>query len=1047
MRNANLSGWAVRHPAFILFMIIGLLIGGTAAFLQLGRSEDPDFTIKTVLVTAAWPGASAQEMTEQVADRIEKRLQELPFFSHVVSYSTPGFVAIEANFRDNTPPGQVPQLLYLARKKVDDVRPQLPPGVIGPSVNDEFGDTDSILYMLTADGAGYAEKKRVAEALKRALLRVPNVVKVNIHGVQDERIFVEFSQTRLAALGISIQAVLDGLSRQNAVTAAGAIDTTAQRVPLRVSGALGGEQAVAETPIEANGRTFRLGDIATVSRGTEDPPRFLIRQRGDQAIGIGLVMQKGGNIITLGKAVDEAVARFERDLPIGFTLEKIADQPKVVDKAIWEFEKVFLEALAIVLAVSFIALGWRSGIVVALSVPLVLAATFIAMLVFGIDLHRISLGALIIALGLLVDDAIIAVEMMIVKMEEGWDRMRAAAYAWTSTAFPMLTGTLIMGAGFIPVGFANSATAEFTNAIFWVVAIALGASWLVAVIFVPYLGVKLLPARAGHDGHGQYQTRGYRVLRACIRWCVDHRLVVVLVTLVTFVASVVLFTRVPQQFFPLSERTELFVQLRLPEGTAIGVTSETARRAETLLAKDPDVGSYTTYVGAGSPRFWLGLNPAQPNSAYAEIVIVSADVPARERIKARIEAAVNEGALNEARVRVDRFNFGPPVGFPVQFRVYGPDAQATRLAAEKVRDVMRENRDVREPHLAWNELTPSLKVEVDEERARALGFNPQDVANALQSFLSGVPVTAVRDGTERVEVVARAIATERNDLGRIGDLTLMSRTGLPVPVAQLAKLEQAHEDAIIFRRNREIFIAVRGDPRDGVQAAEISTALKPRIDALLPSLPPGTRIEMAGTLEESAKGNDAINAMMPIMVAAMLFLIMVQVQSLSRLGLVFSTAPLGIIGAAWALTLTGAPFGFVALLGLIALAGMIMRNTIVLVDQIEQDVAAGAVLQDAIVEATVRRARPVVLTALAAVLAMIPISTSAFWGPMAITIGGGLLVATVLTILFLPALYALAFRKRLKAQPLHVTGSEVDGHGSDNSDALALHPPARPAAG
>jgi multidrug efflux pump subunit AcrB len=1017
MRGFNLSDWAVRHPAFILFLIIGLMIGGTAAFLQLGRSEDPNFTIKTVVVTAAWPGATAIEMTEQVADRIEKELQELPSFDNVLTQASPGFVAMEATFRDDTPPGKVPDLLYLARKKVDDVRPQLPQGVVGVSVNDEFGDTDSILFMLTADGASFAEKKRVAEALKRVLLRVPDVVKVNLHGVQDERVFVEFSPTRLAALGVPVQAFVESVARSNAVTSAGSVDTGASRVPLRVSGALGGAQAVAETPVEANGRTFRLGDIATVTRGYEDPARFLVRQRGDEAIGIGLVMQQGGNILTLGAAVDEAVAGFLRDLPVGFTLEKIADQPRIVDEAIWEFEKVFLEALAIVLAVSFVALGWRSGIVVALSVPLVLAATFIIMLVLGIDLHRISLGALIIALGLLVDDAIIAIEMMIVKMEEGWDRMRAAAYAWTSTAFPMLTGTLIMAAGFIPVGFASSATAEFTNAIFWVVAIALLVSWVVAVMFVPYLGVKLLPAKVGH-GHGDpYQGRAYRALRATVRFCVRFRLLVVLATLVVFVGSVVLFTRVPQQFFPLSERTELFVQIRMPEGTAIGVTSQVARKAEGLLARDAEVGNFTTYVGAGSPRFWLGLNPAQPNPAYAEIVVTSADVASRERIKARIEAAVAEGALNEARVRVERFTFGPPVGFPVQFRVFGPGPAETRALAERVRDIMRDNPDARDPHLAWNELTPSLHVSVDEDRARALGFNPQDVAITLQTFLSGVPVTTIRDGTERVEVVARAVAAERSDLGRIGDLTLTSRSGAPVPITQLARLESRHENAILWRRNRELFIAVRADARDGVQPAVVSAAIRPAIDTLLATLPPGHRVETGGTVEESDKGNAAINAMMPLMVAAMLFLIMMQVQSLPRLALVFSTAPLGIIGAAWALTLTGAPFGFVALLGLIALAGMIMRNTIVLVDQIEHDVTEGATLADAIVEATVRRARPVILTALAAVLAMIPIATSAFWGPMAITIGGGLLVATALTILFLPALYALAFRKRLHVKP------------------------------
>ncbi|AUC95235.1 MULTISPECIES: efflux RND transporter permease subunit [Bradyrhizobium] len=1017
MKRFNLSAWAVSHPTLVLFLMIILGAAGFFSYEKLGRAEDPFFTVKVVNVSVMWPGATSQEMQMQVADPIEKKLQELPFFDKVQTYSKPGFTAMQVSFKDSTSPKDVPYLFYLLRKKLVDVQGELPSGILGPVVNDEFSDVDSILYMMTGDGADYAQLKKVAEGFRQRLLKVPGVTKIDLYGTQDERIFVEFSHAKLATLGITPQALFDSLAKQNNVTPAGTVETSSQRVPLRVTGALDGVKAVAETPVESNGRVFRLGDIATVSHGYVDPPTFKVRQEGKPALGIGVVTAKGANILELGKEVQKATAEFLKAVPQGVDIQQIADQPKVVEHAVGEFVHSFVEALAIVLFVSFVALGWRTGIVVALSVPLVLGIVFIVMNAMSLDLHRITLGALIIALGLLVDDAIIAVEMMVVKMEQGWDRMKAASFAWESTAFPMLTGTLVTAAGFLPIGFANSAVGEYAGGIFWIVAIALVASWFVAVIFTPYIGVKLLPnikVHQNHDPHAIYETRMYRGLRSVVQWCVDHRIKVVVATVGVFVASIIGFGHVQQQFFPLSERPELFLQLRLPEGTAFNVTEKAVKQAEGLLKDDQDIQTYTSYVGQGSPRFWLGLNPQLPNEAFAEIVILAKNVEARERVKAKIEQAAADGALNQARVRVDRFNFGPPVGFPVQFRVIGPDANKVRDIAYQVREVMRQNKNVKDVQLDWNEQSPYLKLVVDQDRARALGLTPQDVSQALAMLISGAPVTTIRDGIEKVGVVARAVQSERLDLGRVGDLTITSRNGVAVPLQQIAKIEYAHEEPILWRRNRDMAITVRSDVVDGVQAPDVTNQISPKLKDIQDHLEPAYRIEPGGAFEESAKGNASIFILFPVMVMVMLTLLMIQLQSFSRLTLVFLTAPLGIVGASLGLNVANQPFGFVALLGLIALAGMIMRNTVILVDQIESDVASGLTRREAIVEATVRRARPVVLTALAAILAMIPLSRSAFWGPMAITIMGGLFVATFLTLLYLPGLYALWFRKTLE---------------------------------
>src|ERR1700752_205749 len=832
MKRFNLSAWAVSHPALVLFLMIVLGAAGFFSYQKLGRAEDPFFTVKVVNVSVLWPGATAQEMQTQVADPIEKKFQELPYFEKVQTYSKPGFTALQVTFKDSTPPKDVPYLFYLLRKKLVAVQGQLTDNLLGTVFNDEFSDVDSILYMMTGDGADYAQLKKAAEGMRQRLLKVPGVTKVNLYGAQDERIFVEFSHAKLATLGITTQALFDSLAKQNNIVPAGTVETSAQRVPLRVTGALDGAKAVAETPVESNGRVFRLGDIATVTHGYVDPPSFVVRQEGKPAIGIGVVTAKGANILELGKNVEAATSDFMKAVPQGIEVEQIADQPKVVEHAVGEFVHSFIEALAIELFVSFVALGWRTGIVVAMSVPLVLAIVFIIMSAMSIDLHRITLCALIIALGLLVDDAIIAVEMMVVKMEQGWDRIKAASFAWESTAFPMLTGTLVTATGFLPIGFANSAVGEYAGSIFWVVAIALVASWFVAVIFTPYIGVRLLPnikLHQNHDPHAIYETRIYKTLRSVIQWCVNHRVKTVLATVGVFVASIVAFGHVQQQFFPLSERPELFLQLRLPEGTAFNVTEKAVKEAETLLKDDKDIGTYTAYVGQGSPRFWLGLNPQLPNEAFAEIVIVSKDVEARARIKGRIGRGVADGALAEARVRVDRFNCGPPVGYPVQFRVIGPDTHKVREIAYQVRDVMRANDQVVDPHLDWNEQAPYLKLVVDQDRVRALGLTPQDISKSLSMLISGAKITTVRDGIEKVEVVARAVPSERLDLAHIGDLTITSRNGVAVPLQQIAKIEYSHEEPILWRRNRDIAITVRSDVKDGVQAPDVTNQIWPRL--------------------------------------------------------------------------------------------------------------------------------------------------------------------------------------------------------------------------
>lgn len=1020
MKHFNLSEWAITHRALVLFMILLIGAAGLFSYYKLGRAEDPSFTIKVMNIQVGWPGATAPELQTQVVDKIEKKLQELPYLDRVTSFTQPGTAFIQVNLSDTTPPRKVKELWYQARKKVSDIRADLPAGITGPNFNDEFGDVYSALYMMTADGMSLADIKRIGEDIRQRLLRVPGVNKVDLIGVQPEKMFIEFSHAKLATLGITPQQIFDSVARQNAVTAGGSVDTSADRIHLRVTGAFSGTDAIAAVPVQVDGRVFRLGDIATVKRGYEDPPSFLVREGGRPALGIGVSMQEGGNILALGDDLKLAMKGITAELPVGIEITQVADQPHIVGDSVGEFLKTFVEALGIVLLVSFLTLGWRTGIVVALSVPLVLAIVFIVMYAGGLDLHRITLGALIIALGLLVDDAIIAIEMMVVKMEQGFDRAQAATFAWTSTAFPMLTGTVVTAAGFLPVGFANSSTGEYAGGIFWVVGLALIASWFVAVLFTPYLGLKLLPdfakhaaaRRAQHDPEAIYDTRIYRALRGVIERCLRWRKTVVALTVLMFVTAIAAFGLVQQQFFPTSTRTELFFEMRLPEGTAIGVTNAAAKKAENLLTGDPDIVTYTSYVGQGAPRFWLGLNPVLPNTNFAQIVIVTKDLQARERVKARLEKALADGVLQEARTRVDRFVFGPPVGYPVQFRVTGADPLKVRAIADDVRKVMASSPKLIDPHLDWGEQAKSIKLEVDQDRARALGLTPQDVAQTLQTLLSGLTVTQYREGIESIDVVARAVSAERLDLERLSSLTIATRNGVVVPLSQIARIKYQYEEPILWRRNRDLVLTVRGDIVDGVQAPDVSNAVESQLQPIKDALPYGYRIETGGAIEESAKANASLAAVFPVMAVVMLAVLMIQLQSFSRLALVFATAPLGIIGGTGALLIANRPFGFVALLGMIALAGMIMRNTVILVDQIDHDIAAGHGRYRAIIDATVRRARPVVLTALAAILGMIPLAGSVFWGPMAITIMGGLFVATILTLLVVPALYALWFRVR-----------------------------------
>lgn len=1019
MKELNLSKWAVTHQAMVLFMILAILVAGVFSYTQLGRSEDPNFNVPVLTAVVVWPGASAQEVQDQVMNRMERRLRELNGFDYVKTFSRQGYGAISLRMKGGLPKQQLTDAWYQARKKIGDSRQEFPDGVRGPYFNDEYNDVYMSLYAVQGDGLSMAELLEYAEKIKVDLQSVPTLSKVDILGKQAEKVYVELSTKRLAALGMTPQEVMDALARQNLMSPSGSVDTRSDRVLARVDGALHNASDVAKVSIEAGGRLVQLSDIATVRAGYEDPPSFVIRHNAQPVLVIATTMTPNANILKVGKAADERMAEIQARLPVGISVEKYADQPKVVEESVWEFERSFLEALAIVLAVSFLSLGRRAGIVVAAAVPLVLGIVLFVMYLAGWNLDRISLGSLIIALGLLVDDAIIAVEMMVLKLEQGWDRFEAAIFAYTSTAFPMLTGTMVTVAGFMPVGFARSMAGEYAGGIFWVVGVALIASWFVAVIFTPYLGIKLLPASMANSAHADpYDKPIYHRLSKWVDWCVTHRWKVLLATGTLFLLAGAGMSLVQQQFFPTASRPELMVELRMQEGASFEATQEQVKLFEKVLAQDSDAQHFTVYTGSGTPRFYLSMEPELPNPGYAQFVIMTSGIEAREALRTRLlDYFAKDEAQPLVRGRVLRLEFGPPVGFPVQFRVIGPDPDTVRGIAYRVRDIVGGSPLVRDTQLNWNERVRSQRIHVDQDKARLLGLSSADVSATLQTVLSGAPVTQIRRGEDLIDVVVRADTHERKTLESLGDINLFSRTGAVVPLSQIARIESTFEEPVLWRWSRNMAITVRSDLADGVQGPYATEKIWPSLQPVLDSLPNGYRIEKGGAIEEADKSNLALLAIFPAMLLVMLTFLMMQLHSFSRMFMVFMTAPLGLIGVVPSLLVFNAPFGFVALLGVIALGGMIMRNSVILVDQIEQDIAAGTQAWQAIVDATVRRTRPVVLTAAAAVLAMIPLTRSVFWGPMAIAIMGGLIVATALTLGFVPALYATWFKVQ---RPAHL---------------------------
>ena len=1014
----NLSAWALRNRQIVLFLMMLLAVVGTLSYTKLGQSEDPPFTFKAMVIKTNWPGATAQEVSRQVTERIEKKLMETGEYERIVSFSRPGESQVTFIARDSMHSVEIPELWYQVRKKVSDIRQTLPPGIQGPFFNDEFGTTFGNIYALTGEGFDYAVLKDYADRIQIQLQRVKDVGKVELLGVQDEKIWIELSNLKLATLGLPLAAVQQALEEQNALSNAGFFETGSERLQLRVSGNFQSVEQIQQFPIRVGDRTFRIGDVADVRRGFNDPPAPRMRFMAEDAIGLAVAMKDGGDILVLGKALEAEFERIQNNLPAGMQLRKVSDQPAAVKTGVGEFVRVLVEALAIVLLVSFFSLGVRTGMVVALSIPLVLAMTFACMYYLGIGLHKISLGALVLALGLLVDDAIIAVEMMAIKMEQGFDRIKAASYAWTSTAFPMLTGTLITAAGFLPIATAQSGTGEYTRSIFQVVTIALLASWVAAVLFVPYLGEKLLPdlakIHAAKHGAGQpdpYATPFYQRVRRLVEWCVRRRKTVITLTLMLFVASVVLFRFVPQQFFPASGRLELMVDLKLAEGASLSNTTDEVKRLEAMLKERAGIENYVAYVGTGSPRFYLPLDQQLPAASFAQFVVLANTIEERETLRTWLIETLNQ-QFPTLRSRVTRLENGPPVGYPVQFRVTGEHIEEVRALARKVAAKVRENPHVVNVHLDWEEPSKVVYLNIDQDRARALGVSTANLSKFLQSSLTGSTVSQYREDNELIEILLRGTVHERTELSRLSSLAVPTDNGRSVALSQVATLEYGFEEGIIWHRNRLPNVTVRADIYGKEQPATLVKQILPTLEPIRAELPDGYLLDVGGTVEDSTRGQDSVKAGVPLFIVVVLTLLMVQLRSFSRTAMVFLTAPLGLIGVTLFLMVFRQPFGFVAMLGTIALSGMIMRNSVILVDQIEQDIRAGLKPWQAIIEATVRRFRPIVLTALAAVLAMIPLSRSVFFGPMAVAIMGGLIVATALTLLFLPALYAAWFRIR-----------------------------------
>jgi multidrug efflux pump len=1025
MKN-NLSNWALNHQNFVLYTIFLVMALGVFGYTKLGQAEDPPFTFKVMLVQVQWPGASAVEMEQQVVNRIEKVLLESPFVQDVRSYSQPESANILVLADDSTPSSNMPDMFYQVRKRIADIQYTLPQGVLGPFFNDEFGDTFGNIYALTSDGFSMAQMRDAADKIRKELLRVPNVAKVLLIGEQAERLYIELSQEKAANLGMTLAQLQSALVRQNSMVAAGQFDTRHDRIIVYSSGRFNNPDDVRNMPLKVDDETLRLGDIATISRGYVDPEANKIRYMGQTALGLGVSMRAGGDIIQLGKDLDSALERVQNQLPVGMDLHRVNDQPTAVKSSISEFLKVVAEAVIIVLAVSFISLGMRAGTVVALSIPLVLAGTFFTMYLFDVGLHKISLGALILALGLLVDDAIIAIEMMSLKMEEGWDRLRAASFAYQTTAFPMLTGTFVTVAGFLPIATAQSSVGEYTISIFQVVGLSLILSWFAAVIIVPYLGFHLLkegahdpdaPPKRGffaalgriQQGFARRFSNGFKHL---IKVCVRFPVTVILLTLLTFAGSLYLFQFVQQQFFPSATRLELLVDLKLAEGSSIQATQREVEKVEAFLnTQDEHIDNYVSYVGTGSPRFYLPLDQQLPNSSFAQFVITTKNIPHREALREKLIPVIDSAQFSNVRGRVLRLENGPPVGYPVQFRVSGDDLWTLRELAEQVAMTMRDNPYLRNVHLDWNELRKTLKLDVDQDKATVLGISQYEINQLISSTVQGAAVGEFRERDQSIPILLRGDESDRTDLESVLSLTLPAANGERVPLSQLAKLVHTQEESIIWHRNRTPTITIRGDIySDQIQAATVTDEVMSRMGQFVDTLPLGYRFEIGGAVEESAKGSSSIAAGMPLFLIAVLTLLMIQLQSFQRVIMVLLTAPFGIIGVAAFLLLFNKPFGFVALLGTIALSGMIMRNSVILVDQIDRNIAEGMVPRTAIIEAAVRRFRPIMLTALAAILAMIPLSRSVFFGPMAVAIMGGLLVATLLTLLFLPAVYAVWFK-------------------------------------
>ena len=1023
----NLSALAVRERSITLFLIVLVTIAGIYAFFGLGRAEDPPFTVKQMTVISVWPGATAQEMQDQVAEPLEKRLQELKWYDRTETYTRPGMAFITLSLQDKTPPAEVQEAFYQARKKLGDESLNLPAGTIGPMINDEFADVTFALFALKAKGEPQRQLVRDAEAMRQQLLHVPGVKKVNIIGEQAERIYIAFSHDRLATLGLSPQDIFNALNNQNALKAAGSIKTRGAQMFIRLDGAFDELQKIRDTPVVAQGKTLRLSDVATVERGYEDPPTMLIRNQHEPALMLGIVMREGWNGLALGKALDAETAKINASLPLGMTLSKVTDQSVNISSAVDEFMIKFFVALLVVMVVCFVSMGWRVGVVVAAAVPLTLAVVFVVMEAAGINFDRVTLGSLILALGLLVDDAIIAIEMMVVKMEEGYDRVKASAYAWSHTAAPMLAGTLVTAIGFMPNGFAQSTAGEYTSNMFWIVGLALIASWFVAVVFTPYLGVKILPAIPKVEGgHAAiYDTPRYNRFRRMLSRVIAGKWRVAGAVVAIFILAIFGMGLVKKQFFPTSDRPEALVEVQMPYGTSIEQTRAATAKIEAWLSQQPEANIVTAYIGQGSPRFYLAMAPELPDPSFAKIVILTDSETSREALKFRLREAVASGLAPEARVRVTQLVFGPYSPFPVAWRVSGPDVGTLRDIADKVKGVLQASPMMRTVNTDWGSRVPVLHFTLDQNRLQATGLTSSAVAEQLQFLLSGVPITAVREDIRSVEVMGRAAGDIRLDPAKIEGFTLVGNAGQRVPLSQIGKIEIGMEDPILRRRDRTPTITVRGDIADNLQPPDVSVAIMKQLQPIVDTLPAGYRIEMAGSIEESGKATQAMIPLFPIMIALTLLIIILQVRSLSAMVMVFLTAPLGLIGVVPTLLIFNQPFGINALVGLIALSGILMRNTLILIGQIDHNQKDGLDPFHAVVEATVQRARPVLLTALAAVLAFIPLTHSVFWGTLAYTLIGGTLGGTAITLVFLPAMYAIWFRIRPAEQRVQSPAENV----------------------